>query len=272
MNIPTQFVYSPNQSSRSGHEIKGIILHYTRGGDINGTINWFKNRDAKVSAHYVVSRSGKVYQMVKEERSAWHAGSSTTKPELNGLIGLNRYTIGIEICNWGTLFKATKDEEVKLLDGSVSERHAGKVYCAGKRWTMLYHGPEPHIHHTVNHAILKDKWWPGNEHMYLWEPYPLEQLDVVQALVADIVERYPHITVEWIARHQDIDPTRKLDTGPAFPYTSLIRQALKREAEMAASDEYELGHNDKELANKPEMEEMFEARQDVASKKKGWCW
>lgn len=59
--------------------IKRIVIHITDGGaNINGTINWFKNPEAKVSAHYVVGQDGEVVQMVKHNDIAWHASSANS--------------------------------------------------------------------------------------------------------------------------------------------------------------------------------------------------
>ena len=51
----------------------------------------------RVSAHYFIDQQGKLYQMVKEEHVAWHAGIS----EWQDVVGLNRHSIGIEISNPG---------------------------------------------------------------------------------------------------------------------------------------------------------------------------
>lgn len=73
-----------NYSSREGHEVSGVVIHYTA-GSYAGCISWFKNCDAQVSAHYVIrSADGQITQMVKESDKAWHARTA------------NPYTIGIE--------------------------------------------------------------------------------------------------------------------------------------------------------------------------------
>ena len=68
------------------YPIRYIVIHTTQ-GQYSGTINWFQNPKARVSAHYVVrSSDGKVTQMVLEKDIAWHAGSRT----------YNQQGIGIE--------------------------------------------------------------------------------------------------------------------------------------------------------------------------------
>ena len=71
-------------SGRDGTTVSAVTIHYTQ-GTYSGTIAWFQNCNAKVSAHYVIrSVDGQVTQMVREEDKAWHVGVA------------NSYTIGIE--------------------------------------------------------------------------------------------------------------------------------------------------------------------------------
>jgi hypothetical protein len=64
--------------------ITTIVIHVTQ-GSYAGTISWFKDPAAQVSAHYVIrSSDGQVTQMVAEKDTAWHVGTE------------NGYSIGIE--------------------------------------------------------------------------------------------------------------------------------------------------------------------------------
>ncbi len=63
----------------SARTIDKVVLHITDGGaNINGTIAWFRNPQAQVSAHYVIGRDGEVVQMVRHNDKAWHASSANT--------------------------------------------------------------------------------------------------------------------------------------------------------------------------------------------------
>lgn len=74
---------SCNYSSRST-AVSHVTVHTTQ-GSYAGSISWFQNCSAGVSAHYVIrSSDGQVTQMVREADKAWHVGNS------------NGYTIGIE--------------------------------------------------------------------------------------------------------------------------------------------------------------------------------
>ncbi|MBM4344899.1 MAG: N-acetylmuramoyl-L-alanine amidase [Deltaproteobacteria bacterium] len=70
-------------ANRGVGSIKTVVVH-TIQGSYAGCISWFKNPSAQVSAHYVISKTGAITQMVKEKDIAWHVGSE------------NGYTIGIE--------------------------------------------------------------------------------------------------------------------------------------------------------------------------------
>jgi N-acetyl-anhydromuramyl-L-alanine amidase AmpD len=62
-----------------------------------GTLFWLKNSAAKASAHYLVTKRGELYQLVKDEDTAWHAGI-VNKPNWSLYDGTNpnSYTLGIE--------------------------------------------------------------------------------------------------------------------------------------------------------------------------------
>ncbi|MCC5581963.1 N-acetylmuramoyl-L-alanine amidase [Microtetraspora sp. AC03309] len=74
-------------SSRpSSYAIDRVVIHVTQ-GSYAGSISWFQNASAQVSAHYVVkSSNGEITQMVREKDVAWHAGNWT----------YNTRSIGIE--------------------------------------------------------------------------------------------------------------------------------------------------------------------------------
>lgn len=75
---------SSNYTASRSAAIGAVTLH-TAQGSYAGTISWFKNSAAQVSAHYVIrSSDGQVTQMVRNAHTAWHVRSH------------NSYTLGIE--------------------------------------------------------------------------------------------------------------------------------------------------------------------------------
>ncbi|MCI4666951.1 MAG: N-acetylmuramoyl-L-alanine amidase [Bacteroidia bacterium] len=63
---------SRNYGSRNGSDVKYITIH-TIQGSYAGAISWFRNQNARVSAHYIIrSSDGQVTQMVCEKDKAFH--------------------------------------------------------------------------------------------------------------------------------------------------------------------------------------------------------
>jgi N-acetylmuramoyl-L-alanine amidase len=94
-----EFIPSPNYRTGRANKVRisAIVIHYTTSLTIEATVEWFKNRQSQVSAHYVVGRDGRVVQMVDEKDTAWHSGHS----ELQGVKNVNAFSIGIELVGTG---------------------------------------------------------------------------------------------------------------------------------------------------------------------------
>lgn len=72
------------QSGRNGTKVTHVTIH-TAQGSYAGTISWFNNPAAQMSAHYIIRASdGQITQMVRESDMALHVQSA------------NAYAIGIE--------------------------------------------------------------------------------------------------------------------------------------------------------------------------------
>ena len=87
---------SPNFDERT-LPISYLILHYTGMESGAAAIKRLCDPTAKVSAHYAVEDDGQIFQLVNEEKRAWHAGVSEWQGESN----INSASIGIEIVNGG---------------------------------------------------------------------------------------------------------------------------------------------------------------------------
>ena len=88
---------SKNLEKLKDRRIKYVIVHYTGMKDQKSAIKRLQSKVAKVSCHYLISRGGKVYQMVRDLDVAWHAGKSKWGKDIN----LNSKSIGIELVNKG---------------------------------------------------------------------------------------------------------------------------------------------------------------------------
>ena len=181
-NQSVEAMTSPNRGGKFPAPPAIVVMHFTAGGSGRSSANWFRHPDnSSSSAHIVIERDGSIIQCVNFNDVAWHAGKSTWK----GLTGLNRYSIGIELANWG------------MLRGSGSEWVNG----AGQKVTDPYIG----VHRNGN---------PDGSHRPVgWEAFPKAQFDSARAVVTALSSAYP---IKEIVGHDDIAPTRKSDPGPAF--------------------------------------------------------
>ena len=90
---------SPNQNSRGGVDVDALILHHTASNNTAADLATLRSPAAEVSAHYLIGRDGKIYQLVKDERRAWHAGEAAIRGDRSP--DVNSRSIGIEITNAG---------------------------------------------------------------------------------------------------------------------------------------------------------------------------
>lgn len=83
---------SPNYSSRQQITIDTIVIHSTASSGVKGTIDWLTSKESKVSAHYLIDKSGNIYELVDTKYAAWHSGKCKIPyPNLR--------SIGIELVN-----------------------------------------------------------------------------------------------------------------------------------------------------------------------------
>lgn len=91
-----EFIRSPNQGLRPfGAQVNCVVVHATVIPTQEATVGAFLRESSQVSAHYVVGKDGRIVQMVEDTDRAWHAGVS----ELEGVKGVNDFSVGIEIVN-----------------------------------------------------------------------------------------------------------------------------------------------------------------------------
>lgn len=62
------------KAHRSPRSLESIVIHVTEGA-FRGSVQWLKNPRAHASSHFIVSRSGKIVQLVHVSDIAWHAGN-----------------------------------------------------------------------------------------------------------------------------------------------------------------------------------------------------
>ena len=109
MHLKITQIPSKNLEKLKNRRIKYVIIHYTGMRDQKSAIKRLQSKVAKVSCHYLISRGGKVYQMVRDLDVAWHAGKSKWGKDIN----LNSKSIGIELVNKG--FESFPNKQIVAL-------------------------------------------------------------------------------------------------------------------------------------------------------------
>ena len=92
-------IASPNCGSRrDALRPSLIVVHFTAMKTAQAAIERLCDPAFEVSAHYVISNSGELTQLVPEEMRAWHAGAG----RWHGQDDINSRSIGVELDNEGT--------------------------------------------------------------------------------------------------------------------------------------------------------------------------
>ncbi|MDF2451034.1 MAG: N-acetylmuramyl-L-alanine amidase, negative regulator of AmpC, AmpD [Bacteroidota bacterium] len=106
-------------AANSNRNVNSVIVHSTfnnSGGDkydIDLVLKQFSQYG--VSAHYVIGRDGKIYQLVDEKDNSYHAGKSSLP---DGTTNVNSCSIGIEIMTSYT--ESPTEEQSKALLGLIN--------------------------------------------------------------------------------------------------------------------------------------------------------
>jgi len=164
MKIITDFL--PNiWSERAGGEIDTVVIHAMNAGVLYPKFAFSFNKckkiliDYDVSSHYVIDRNGKIYNLVPEEKKAWHAGVSKM-PEPDNRSGVNDFSIGIELIgNEESPFSQKQYSSLNFLLDDIKKRRKIK-FIVGHQHIATQE--------LVDLGLRKDvKWDPGK--MFDWE-------------------------------------------------------------------------------------------------------
>lgn len=122
---PAPLVVSPNFDGRApGIPIDMLVLHYTGMQTCHAALERLCDKDALVSAHYLIDEDGSVHRLVDEDKRAWHAGVAWWR----GSMDVNGRSIGIELVNPGHEFgyRDFPDAQMVALEGlarAIVKRH-----------------------------------------------------------------------------------------------------------------------------------------------------
>jgi N-acetylmuramoyl-L-alanine amidase len=184
--LPDRVVIRPSCNFELQNQPRAIVLHYTE-GSLDATISTFQ-QPHNSSAHYVIDRDGKVYQIIPERFAAFHVNcygnrnlcipSCPVCENSDGsFVEPRTQTIGIELVNLGHV-------DPRFYIGNSSEN---------------------------NNGIFEDY---SNSFGYrFWEDYPRAQIHSLQILVEDIRSRW-NIPLSMVMGHSRIN--NNADPGPAL--------------------------------------------------------
>ncbi|WP_288925034.1 N-acetylmuramoyl-L-alanine amidase [uncultured Maritimibacter sp.] len=103
-----------------------IVIHYTAMASAEAALDRLCSPEHEVSCHYLIAQDGALWQMVEEDRRAWHAGQG----DWGGRGDVNSRSIGIELDNSG-LVPFTEPQMAAL---------ATLVSDIRGRWSIPIHG------------------------------------------------------------------------------------------------------------------------------------
>jgi N-acetylmuramoyl-L-alanine amidase len=193
MNKQVDFQPTPNKGGKITPVY--LVMHYTAATQAKGSISWFLNKEAKASAHLVIDRDGSITQFAPFNVMTWHAGQS----EWNGLSGLNKFSVGIELVNGGRLV-----------------RSGAAWVCAVDKKAVI---DSDVVLATHKNEISESAW----------HAYTEVQIQVAAEISAALVKTY---LLKDVLGHEDIAPHRKSDPGPAFPMGSFRSKVLGRKDDL----------------------------------------
>lgn len=115
---------SPNFNDRQ-LPVTMLVMHYTGMQSGEEALSRLCDSASQVSAHYLVEEDGRVFQLVDEDKRAWHAGKSGWRD----ITDVNSASIGIEIVNPGhefgyRPFPHKQMDAVLELSQDILKRHA----------------------------------------------------------------------------------------------------------------------------------------------------
>lgn len=192
--------------------IQRLIIHVAQGG-FRGTYQWFKNRAAESSAHYVVGSAGQIAQMVPERDIAWHAGNWP----------YNETSIGIEHAGFTnrTVFPDSQYRASARLAGYL----AHKYLIRPDRQHVIGHNQVPDPNHRGQFGGFAHHTDPGRT--WNWPLYMaylrMNANDTYQQVVDSTTpSRITHKNSKWQYR-LDLPDTQKYDLFMRWPCGSSPR-------------------------------------------------
>lgn len=119
---------SPNHNERAPFL---IVIHFTQESSLQQALHTLRthNGEGRVSAHYLIGKDGRIYQLVADNERAWHAGEG----RWGTITDVNSAALGIELDNTGD--EAFPPEQIqsliRLLGDLTSQWHIPRSQVIG---------------------------------------------------------------------------------------------------------------------------------------------
>ena len=127
---------------------------------------------------------------------------------------------------------------LQLVPESQRAWHAGVSYWQGRNSLNDTSIGIEIVNKGFTERMLRREWYPYNE----------SQIELIERLTKDIVERY-NIEPANVVAHSDIAPLRKSDPGPLFPWKRLATQGVGAWPDDATVAKYMNGRNKNDKAS-----------------------
>jgi N-acetylmuramoyl-L-alanine amidase len=201
-------------------KIKYIVNHYTADSDLSFE-TFYKSG---FSAHYIIDTNGAIYQLVSDEKKAWHAGISSFDNDH----GINEYSIGIEHVGLGfvlskdyidndrkicIIFNKNNHDLIKECDKIIKKNENFKDK---KTFKKIFLEKKNGI---VSRDDVRFSYDNKNNDEIFFTDFPKKQINSSIILQKYLIDKYD-IKPQNILSHSDIaiKYLRKKDPGPLFPY------------------------------------------------------
>ncbi|MHA3605377.1 N-acetylmuramoyl-L-alanine amidase [Yersinia enterocolitica] len=127
---------------------------------------------------------------------------------------------------------------LQLVPESQRAWHAGVSYWQGRNSLNDTSIGIEIVNRGFTERMLRREWYSYNE----------SQIELIERLTKDIVERY-NIDPANVVAHSDIAPLRKSDPGPLFPWKRLATQGIGAWPDDATVTKYIAGRNKHDMAS-----------------------
>lgn len=167
--------YSSRTVESVSYKPEILVMHYTA-ATLDRTIKIFTDPEKNVSAHYVISEDGKIFQNIEEEYAAHHAGLSywrgiTGAPTDSRTCSMNLQSLGIEHVNMGYKQNETQPEGVFRGDRQWYQFDEAQIQASIKLAQELVRKYKIKPEDVVGHSDIAPKRKVDPGPLFPWETF-----------------------------------------------------------------------------------------------------